>query len=286
MSTNIDPSRTIGLRRRFAAQMAARFGAVRSAVWQKIQVGDALGLVTNAQEWRFLNDPQKVKAFRDWLQGQVAAGLLIPEGVDPSQAWTAEFIYSAYRQGLVRAYNDANPGSILLDDSGFGLGRRAQFLDTTFAGPVATQQLELLYTRAFNHLQGVTDAMANQLSAILADGLARGLGPYDIARNMVEDIDNITERRAKLIARTEIIRSHAEGQLDSLEALGIAEVGILVEWATAADPCPLCADNAGEVYTIEEARGLIPLHPNCRCAWVPHLMTPRERRQARRKQGV
>jgi len=35
--------------------------------------------------------------------------------------------------------------------------------------------------------------------------------------------------------------------------------------------CSECSDLEGNVYTIKEAHGMIPLHPNCRCAWKPHI---------------
>jgi hypothetical protein len=32
--------------------------------------------------------------------------------------------------------------------------------------------------------------------------------------------------------------------------------------------CEKCQDLEGKVFTTEEARGVIPVHPNCRCCWV------------------
>src|SRR5690606_28972829 len=33
--------------------------------------------------------------------------------------------------------------------------------------------------------------------------------------------------------------------------------------------CELCGSLEGVIFTVEEARGLLPRHPNCRCAWIP-----------------
>ena len=73
------------------------------------------------------------------------------------------------------------------------------------------------------------------------------------------------------LARTEVINAYTEGTLDSYERLGVEEVQGRAEWSTAGDDrvCPQCAGMEGAVFTIREARGLIPLHPNCRCAWLP-----------------
>lgn len=47
---------------------------------------------------------------------------------------------------------------------------------------------------------------------------------------------------------------------------------LLVEWLTAGDDkvCDECQDASDDgPYTLDEARDMMPLHPNCRCAWVP-----------------
>ena len=88
---------------------------------------------------------------------------------------------------------------------------------------------------------------------------------------MTKNIEGLTRTRAIVIARTEVIAAHAEGQLDSYERLGIQEVQVQAEWMTAGDNrvCPECETLEGATLTVTEARGLIPRHPQCRCAWVP-----------------
>lgn len=65
--------------------------------------------------------------------------------------------------------------------------------------------------------------------------------------------------------------AYAEGALNSYEEMGIEGVEVEAEFATAGDDvvCPECEELEGKVYSIEEARGVIPVHPNCRCAWIP-----------------
>jgi SPP1 gp7 family putative phage head morphogenesis protein len=113
--------------------------------------------------------------------------------------------------------------------------------------------------------------MGTQLSRILANGLLQGSSPYEIAREMTKTISGLSNSRAMSIARTETIAAHAEAQLNAFKELGIKEVGLKVEWSTAGDElvCPQCEPLEGIVLTIDEARGLIPLHANCRCMWIP-----------------
>ena len=48
----------------------------------------------------------------------------------------------------------------------------------------------------------------------------------------------------------------------AFEALGVEELGVAVEWATAGDEavCELCEALEGVVLKIEEARGMLPRH--------------------------
>jgi SPP1 gp7 family putative phage head morphogenesis protein len=100
----------------------------------------------------------------------------------------------------------------------------------------------------------------------------------------------MTRTRANALARTELVRAHAEGQLDAYVALGEKEVGVMAEWITAGDDrvCDLCQDLEGVVMTITEARGTIPRHVNCRCAWIPADRVRKEKgqRRGRRKDAA
>jgi hypothetical protein len=72
----------------------------------------------------------------------------------------------------------------------------------------------------------------------------------------------IAESRAKTIAQTEIIRVHAEGQIEAFKALGVQRLGVDVEFSTSRDNavCQECEGMEGEEYGIDEASGVIPVH--------------------------
>lgn len=275
-----DPTRTTGLRRAFVAAMRRRLIALRAEVWAVVVTADALGLrapvgftwnaTPNPAEWRFYSDPDKIAAFQRWLTEALEKGLLYVDP-DAQEPWLSEFVRSAHKEGSVRGFLDAHPELAL--NPLYAAGRRDQFLSQAFAQPESMRKVRLLYTRAFEQLKGVTYDMAAQMSGILADGLVAGNSPQEIGRKLAKQIAGITARRAERIARTEIIRAHAEGQLDAFEELGIEKVGALVEFTTAGDAkvCPVCQGLSGSVRTIAEARGVIPVHPECRCAWVPWL---------------
>ena len=269
------------LRRQFLSEMAKRFDRVRRAIWQAVGVDDILGLrdpaplvgnvltVNDNPGFQFLTDAEKVPAFQAWLKELVDTELLSAD--TPAAPWTDKYIGSAYKQGLKRGFFDAKPGLRTRTTAPDGGGNYEAFLDAAFGSNEDTRKLKLLGTRAFTNLKGVTAAMDQQLSNTLVQGLAEGRAPGAIAKQMVEQVDTLTKTRAAAIARTEVIHAHAEGQLDGFDDAGLQEVVVFAEWATAGDDrvCSRCAPLQGVVFTIEEARGMIPRHPNCRCAWLP-----------------
>jgi len=289
----VDPSRTTMIRRQFVADIHRRMKALEKKNRELIVDDDVFGLndpqsftilqQVPKQAWRFLSDAQKVATYRVWLQEQIDLGLLTVDAIDPLKPWTATYVESAYQKGVVRSYIDVHKQDLATKGAAFYQGGMEQFLLDAFAAPQLLNTVELLYMRSFTELKGVTDVMSQQMSRILAEGFANGHGPAKIAREMRKQISTLTKRRADLIAHTEVIRAHAEGQLDSLRMLGIDEVGLLAEWSTAGDDrvCPLCGDLDGVVLTIDEATGLIPRHPRCRCSWAPTSKAIKEQDQKR-----
>jgi SPP1 gp7 family putative phage head morphogenesis protein len=276
----LDPSRTSLLRRKLFRDMDKRFLQLKRDIIKLIVTEDAFGLkespdketlrkqgLTILQSFQFMADPQKIKAFQNWLTQQINAGVLkLGKGGKP---WTNDYVFSAYKQGALRAYIDTYKQK-KFNKSGWFKGSQEQFLLSFFGLPETKRRLELIFTRAYDQLQGISTPMGLLLSRHLATGLAHGWSPSKIAREINKSITTISTYRARMIARTEVIYAHAEGQLDSFENLGIDKLNLLVEWSTAGDElvCKECNANAGRTYTVDEARGLIPLHPNCRCAWT------------------
>ena len=298
--TRLDPTRTTTLRKQYQADMQRRFYAVRSLVIQAIWKQDVLGLdesepisfnelLINAlpgrQVWRFQTNAQKLGSFQKWFQEQINQEILTVDVT--GNPWTAKYVGSSYRKGAVRAFNQTLKERKKDGPLDFIQGMRSQFLESSFSQPERLSKIQFLYTRSFEELKGITDAMSQQVGRRLADGLSQGKGARAIARDLSNNITGITKQRARVLARTELIAAHAEGQLDSFEDLNVEEVGVMAEWSTVGDDrvCELCEDLEGAIMTIDEARGLIPRHPNCRCAWIPANVGERSKKEMYKARG-
>lgn len=227
----------------------------------------------------------QLTAFQKWMKQQAEAGIIqVPTGFE-GEPWCAPYIESSYKKAMLRTYTDIY--GLSAQASGLG-GSQAAFLQSAFAAPIATNQIQILATRCFQQLEGVTAAMEQQMARILADGLMHGRSPYVIARELEKTVVTMTKRRARTIARTEIIHAYAEGQLDTFEIVGKDDVTIMAEWSTAGDDrvCEACNSLEGVVLKVSEARGLIPRHPNCRCAFLPYDPMFPEKGSKTRKQEI
>ena len=278
-----DPTRTASLRRRFSTEMRRRFKALKKEITRVIVDEDLFGLegvshspLGNAAKgrFRFASTSEKIQGFLGWLKKQIIFRIMGNTVDQIENGWWRQYTEAGVRQGAGRAFDDfqkRSSGKNALPMTEFYEGSRNDFLRDSFTKPVQVERVKVLAARTYTDLKGVTEAMSTGISRTLTDGLVRGDGPREIAQALNEDVDSIGIPRAELIARTEIIRAHAEGQLDALEAMGVEEVGVMVEWSTAGDErvCEKCSDLEGVVLTIQEAHNKIPRHPNCRCSFIP-----------------
>lgn len=264
-----DPTKTTNLRRRFEAELRRRFERVRKAIYESVVLQDDFGLKANQGRFEFARSSEKVSAFMSWLRSQQRREILdIQEGVPvesaANRAWTNKYVETAYQKGV------ADAGARL---RGSGAEVSDRWVNQAFNRPIHADRLGLLYTRTFSELNGITEEMDRQISDVLTRGMAEGRGPMDIARSLIDRVNRVGIVRARTMARTEVINSHAEATLNSYTEAGVEGVEVEAEFTTAGDGrvCPECERLEDETYTIEQARSIIPVHPNCRCAWRPKV---------------
>lgn len=313
MIINRDPTRTTTLRSIYANDIARRFTMLAKIIKTSITTEDVFGLIVDStlseitilqdfttpgiRAFNFPRDSRKVIAFINWLNQQIEAGILdvsdfTQVGESINSAWQNKYIFEAYKKGVNRARQQLTKEGMIIPsilDSGG--------INVVLATLVHIDRLGVLYTRAFNELKGISDGMAQLISKLLTTGLVEGQGPAVIARTLVHAITGTGEtlglpisyvtktgklveyimpakQRAIILARTEIIRAHALGQLQEFKNWGIQGVSVLAELQTAGDDrvCEECSSLEGNVYTIEQATSIIPVHRQCRCIWLPRVL--------------
>lgn len=265
----IDPSRTILLRKNITADARRRFNLIATKVKLLIIVDDALGLddddlLFNTENWKLRTAPEKVRAFKIWLQKLIDDDILVRDW--SGRPWTAAYIKSAYKKGRLRAYTDAKKvlGEVLETN-------KEQYISSVMSDTVTLQKIELLSDKAFTDFEGVTAVMTAAMLGIVSQGLANNSSTNLIASQLTGNVARLINTRTNVIAQDEVMRAFTEGQLDGFEDLGVEELKLVAEWSTVGDDkvCSMCSPLEGTIMTIDEARGLLPRHNNCRCIWIP-----------------
>lgn len=267
MARSTDPSRTKSLRDRYSRNLRGAFSRINTVIREGVIEEDVFGLngageltadVDPPGDYSFRSDDQKVEAFVDWLEDAQANEVL--EVIQEDQN---TYVRNAYERGIKNVHSDLR---------GQGVDISEDDVARLINQPIHQDKLQQLYTRNFRELKGITEAVDQQVSRELTEGLLQGDNPRDIARRITDRVDKIGKTRATTLARTEILNAHNESALTRYEqVLGDeAEVTVEAEILTAQDNrvCDICEPRHGDTMSIDDARANgPPWHPRCRCTY-------------------
>jgi HK97 family phage portal protein len=120
---------------------------------------------------------------------------------------------------------------------------------------------------------------ASLLSYELSEGFEKGESITLISQRIERVFDNASAYRAERIARTEILQASAQGAIEGYRQSGVKKL----EFYPALDDrlCEDClalseSDLFGygkAIFPISETEGVITVHPNCRCVFLPVIET-------------
>lgn len=272
----LDPSRTLTLRHAMTSDYRRRWKSVYTAARAIITPGSFQpgGLFYNTT-------PQaKASSFTAWLDTAVT-NEVIAGGL-----WQRPYVRQAYIRGLKNAHSDLRRnGWEITDDPQDVAGRLAH-----------SPAINVFCNRAEADLQKIRrDVVATageRLRARLMGIVTNQEGDEEEQEEQESDEEWLLAlllllllsgrqsalSRSNAIVSTAIVGAAAEAVLNRLFELGIRTVAPVVEyqWQTAGDSrvCLRCQELAIRdngrgpgVYSISEARGLIPQHIGCRCSW-------------------
>jgi SPP1 gp7 family putative phage head morphogenesis protein len=221
------------------------------------------------KQFDFAKNDRKVSEFIQWLEDQQDLGIFgvsrnIPMDQAADRMWQNIYIDQGYQKGIQRAIQEAKRA-----------GYEVPWEDTPAVQlmnqPYHADAVGLIHTRAYSDLRGITQAMDTQISRVLAEGLAAGISPRELADRISHVVDTVGINRARTLARTEVVRAHHIAMMNEFERAQVSGVAVKSEWDTANDGrvCPICAALEGRIFRLGEIRDMIPRHPNCRCVALP-----------------
>jgi SPP1 gp7 family putative phage head morphogenesis protein len=240
-----DPTQTTVIRNQFAAAMSARFRSLKRALLAWIASNSAslsTGLFFVEEFMRAMDREEERLIFEE-----------------NGASWMLPYLTQAFVRGLQHA--DKVTGNR-------GIGVKPIMLD----GAVNYQrEIDVIQAQNFRLLKGITEVMNLRIKALLTEGIVTGMNPKEVGRLITKNVEGIGARRGIVLARTETIRAHAEATLTRLADYGFDSVMGQAEFRTAQDDrvCARCAGLNGQVYSLAQAKGVIPVHVLCRCVWLP-----------------
>lgn len=113
--------------------------------------------------------------------------------------------------------------------------------------------------------QTITDTTINAFNETVRAGVEAGESVGDISKRVREVFSFASKTRAEMIARTETARGVTEAHRQTYDYYGFYEV----KWLLAPGSCALCEDKARSKWTIDNIKGEIPVHPQCKCDFTP-----------------
>lgn len=263
---------------------AATAAAITAAMTAGLTTTAANALAASFTHWARTWQPgQPVPDVKGWLHATTDLPEVIEQAITAPivDAWTQAYMVGARSADAVLEQLEAgiSPRSavdVTVDWGGWQPGdvaaaRRIMAADGSIDG------FEQLLRDAGVTIKGISGNRLAAVAKVLADGLENGLGPDEIAKNLVAVVGDV--RKARDIAVTETNRAMSAATLDTYREGGI----VASSWMTATDQrvCLTCFDNEFEAPGVVRVVPIgqrypsgdyhPPAHPNCRCALVPVL---------------
>jgi len=132
---------------------------------------------------------------------------------------------------------------------------------------VSNPQVQKWIGNRLSLIKDVNDTTRDTLKETLKEGIAEGETISQLSGRVTEVFSDAKGWRAENIARTETLSAYVQGNVELYEEANIKEL----QFFTAMDErvCEECEANNENIYSIEKSMGVIPVHPSCRCDWIP-----------------
>lgn len=213
-------------------------------------------------------EPKALSSLRKFFEGQRKEALKNLEGahdrehvlIDVSKAKKAyseamvQILGLTITDGIKRGQRLINPKSV----------KASVWEDLLTLFPAAAAFLKHRLGWAAEEItQETGDLLAEQLRL----GFEAGESADLIADRIQQVFDFCSNVRSERIARTEIMYMSNQGAVEGYKSSGIQKV----EFYCALDErtCDVCLDENGDILSVDDVEGMLPLHPNCRCTFLP-----------------
>ncbi|MDT0134444.1 MULTISPECIES: phage minor head protein [Providencia] len=225
------------------------------------------------KKYQFDLDPNYLSTIlRD---GELMVDEVLLQGGEFNNFFFNEYVSTAYERGTAQEY--AN-----LAQQSTAYAATQQSVATILLSEPYQLRMALVRARVFEEMKGLSAQVKADMARILTDGIARGLNPREVARNLNEQ-SGIEIRRANRVARTEITTALRRARMDEAdEASEVLNLETRQVHISALSPTtrPNHASRHGKIFTTDEQRDWWARDGNsinCKCSTVT-ILTDKEGR--------
>jgi len=133
--------------------------------------------------------------------------------------------------------------------------------------PMSEAARKWLLTRIAWAAVQIGEETAGKLSVALAAGFEAGESIPGIAKRVRDVFEGFSRARSILIARTETLSASAQGAIEGYKEAEVKQAEVLAAYDDRT--CEDCDSLSGEVFDLDDCTGVLPVHPDCRCCWLP-----------------
>lgn len=202
----VDPTGTAPIRKRFRVDAQLKWNALRVMMRNMIDERDLFGLKASAlmQPVNAISGGQgKVVAFQRWFDLVLDRTVLMSDG-----QWMRRHIAASYEDGQAFAQNLINVQHVSLN---------------------AKDREDTLNALAVVELQGIQEAVSQQVVRVVANALLSQEKPREIVRDIHDIIDRIGVTRTNAMIEMMVVKAFGDASLDVYAATGVQFVGTIPE---------------------------------------------------------
>lgn len=244
-----------------------------SNYWQKRISLDELKAQKNAtrmlskEKSIYQQELNKINQYIDQLYSSIASGKQITR----SQLWQYQHFISLRNQ-IAESMNQIAVNQIsIVEDIINQTYSNVLGLDVTAGGYAAFNKVQLQQVINSNwcgssfseRVWHNSQQLAASIQAKVEDMVILGKMPDDVKKEIIQEF-SVSYNQADRLVRTETSYAFNTASIERYKKMGCTKVEFLAE----PDCCDECAEYEGKVFTIDAAP-IIPIHPNCRCTYLP-----------------
>ena len=302
-----DPAHQFGNLRNANAQLNRRYDAIKKGIRELLKTFDPVlvsnngsyynyetelinnefvttkaELVTNVAVYKYQLDAQKYQSINLFLQ-QLLYGEVLDnqQGFFTNRWWLNANLTSSYTDGTSDALQSAKNIAVA-DVVGLEISQqvRGTQLEQIVFSPGFQSRVALVHSRVFENMKGLSDSTKADLSDTLARSMAKGAGIREVTKDVMARV-NVSHRRAKRIARTEILNAYRTASANETDEINDnvyddSDFHMVSLWWSALSPTTrkTHAIRHGLTYSTQDVREFYSINGNainCLCSQSPVL---------------